>query len=61
MPHHYNDKCLACKRRLGASHGRGLCARCYEKAWRDVKAGLATWQEFEDKGVAKPVVRKGTK
>ena len=33
---------------------RGLCERCYQSAMKLVKKKLITWEEMEEKGMAKP-------
>lgn len=33
---------------------RGLCERCYQAASKAVKKRMTTWEELEQKGMAKP-------
>lgn len=48
-----SEKCLteACGRDAGK---RGVCAACYQAAYREVVAGRATWQELEERGIVFP-------
>ena len=44
--------CLSC--RAQAPIRRGLCFRCYDRLWRAVRGGKATWAKLEESRQALP-------